>query len=205
MGTSCLAPTYHSLIMASERFQRQIERLLDDAETAVFQFDWDRVRQCAQAVLAIDPENSDGVAFLANAERALGTAATPQSPHPQSSIQLPTPSTTSTQPTSFANGRYQVKQFLGEGGKKRVYLAHDTTLDRDVAFALIKTEGLAQRGGPGHIFISYVEEDSYVALQIAGALEAKGYNTWYYERDSVPGPAYLAQMGDAIEQARRWC
>jgi tetratricopeptide (TPR) repeat protein len=46
------------------------------------------------------------------------------------------------QPTSFANGRYQVEKFLGEGGKKRVYLAHDTVLDRDVAFALIKTEGL---------------------------------------------------------------
>ena len=31
---------------------------------------------------------------------------------------------------------------LGQGGKKTVYLAHDTLLDRDVAFALIKTEGL---------------------------------------------------------------
>ena len=31
---------------------------------------------------------------------------------------------------------------MGEGGKKKVYLAHDTTLDREVAFALIKTEGL---------------------------------------------------------------
>ena len=46
------------------------------------------------------------------------------------------------QPTTFANGRYQVKKFLGEGGKKKVYLAHDTVLDRDVAFALIKTEKL---------------------------------------------------------------
>jgi len=45
-------------------------------------------------------------------------------------------------PTSFAGGRYQVKKFLGEGGKKKVYLAHDTLLDRDVAFALIKTEKL---------------------------------------------------------------
>ncbi|OGP50626.1 MAG: hypothetical protein A2Y79_07000 [Deltaproteobacteria bacterium RBG_13_43_22] len=49
---------------------------------------------------------------------------------------------TESQPTSFANGRYQVKKFLGEGGKKKVYLAHDTVLDRDVAFALIKTEKL---------------------------------------------------------------
>ena len=46
------------------------------------------------------------------------------------------------EPTSFADGRYQVKKFLGEGGKKKVYLAHDTLLDRDVAFALIKTEKL---------------------------------------------------------------
>ncbi len=45
-------------------------------------------------------------------------------------------------PASFANGRYQVTRFLGEGGKKKVYLAHDTLLDREVAFALIKTEGL---------------------------------------------------------------
>ena len=48
----------------------------------------------------------------------------------------------SPEPTSFAGGRYKVKKFLGEGGKKKVYLAHDTVLDRDVAFALIKTEKL---------------------------------------------------------------
>jgi tetratricopeptide (TPR) repeat protein/archaellum biogenesis ATPase FlaH len=52
------------------------------------------------------------------------------------------PSATTAVPASFANGRYQVKKFLGEGGKKKVYLAHDTELDRDVAFALIKTEKL---------------------------------------------------------------
>lgn len=49
-------------------------------------------------------------------------------------------------PASFVSGRYQVKRFLGEGGKKRVYLVHDTRLDRDVAFALIKTEGLDTQG-----------------------------------------------------------
>ncbi|MFQ6029630.1 MAG: serine/threonine-protein kinase, partial [Dehalococcoidia bacterium] len=52
------------------------------------------------------------------------------------------PAKPESQPTSFANGRYEVKRFLGEGGKKKVYLAHDSLLDRDVAFALIKTEGL---------------------------------------------------------------
>ncbi|HEY3117269.1 MAG TPA: serine/threonine-protein kinase, partial [Chloroflexota bacterium] len=49
-------------------------------------------------------------------------------------------------PASFVNGRYQVKQFLGEGGKKRVYLAHDAQLDRDVAFALLKSDGLDLEG-----------------------------------------------------------
>jgi tetratricopeptide (TPR) repeat protein len=48
----------------------------------------------------------------------------------------------SPEPTSFADGRYQIKRFLGEGGKKKVYLAHDNLIDRDVAFALIKTEKL---------------------------------------------------------------
>ena len=45
-------------------------------------------------------------------------------------------------PTTFASGRYRVREFLGEGGKKKVYLAHDTVLDREVALAVIKTEGL---------------------------------------------------------------
>src|SRR5207245_2145525 len=56
------------------------------------------------------------------------------------------PPASASDPTSFCDGRYQVKRFLGEGGKKRVYLAHDTKLDRDVAFALIKTEGLDEEG-----------------------------------------------------------
>src|SRR6202049_1067682 len=47
---------------------------------------------------------------------------------------------------TFSNAGYAVKPFLAGGGKKRVYLAHDTLLDRDVAFALIKTEGLDDTG-----------------------------------------------------------
>jgi class 3 adenylate cyclase/tetratricopeptide (TPR) repeat protein len=49
-------------------------------------------------------------------------------------------------PATFAEGRYEVKGFLGEGGRKKVYLAHDSKLDRDVAVAVIKTEGLDDAG-----------------------------------------------------------
>ncbi len=35
----------------------------------------------------------------------------------------PTPQPSPALPTAFAGGRYQVQRFLGEGGRKRVYLA----------------------------------------------------------------------------------
>ena len=76
------------------------------------------------------------------AAAATGSLVRPESAPPATEDE-PTPAAV---PTSFADGRYQVNKFLGEGGKKLVYLAHDETLDRDVAFALIKTEGLDETG-----------------------------------------------------------
>jgi hypothetical protein len=57
-----------------------------------------------------------------------------------------TPQPSPALPASFAAGRYVVKGFLGEGGRKKVYLAHDEKLDRDIAVAVIKTEGLDDAG-----------------------------------------------------------
>lgn len=45
-------------------------------------------------------------------------------------------------PSTIADGRYRIERLLGEGGKKRVYLAHDDLLDSQVAIAFIKTDGL---------------------------------------------------------------
>lgn len=52
-----------------------------------------------------------------------------------------------------------------------------------------------------HVFISHVEEDQGLAVEIAAGLEAAGYAAWYYERDSLPGKSYLLQTGDAVEAA----
>jgi class 3 adenylate cyclase len=65
---------------------------------------------------------------------------------PARPTRTPTPTPSPALPASFAGDRYQVKRFLGEGGRKRVFLAHDTRLDRDVAIAVIKTEGLDEAG-----------------------------------------------------------
>jgi len=133
--------------MTTDRIQRRVEQLLDQADEAVTKLDWAVVRDRAQAVLTIDPENADAKSYMEIAERGLGAAGS----HPDvkradspSEVALSQPPTS--HPTSFANGRYQVRKFLGEGGKKKVFLAHDTLLDRDVAFALIKTEGLDDTG-----------------------------------------------------------
>jgi hypothetical protein len=53
-----------------------------------------------------------------------------------------------------------------------------------------------------HIFISHVEEDADVAKAIAKGLEKVGFRTWYYERDSKPGPSYLLQTSKAIEESQ---
>src|SRR5438105_4032335 len=128
--------------MFSERVQRQIDRLLDEAEEAAARKAWDVVRERCEHVLTFDPESADARALLSAAERGLAqhVGSTPVA------TQYGSASSAASLPTSFCDGRYRVVRFLGEGGKKRVYLAHDTKLDRDVAFALIKTDGLDAEG-----------------------------------------------------------
>ena len=134
--TTAFLRGYYSLIMASERFQRRIERLLDQIEEAADARDWQKVRQLGEDVIVADPGNLDARDFLATAERALSRPALPSETGAPTSSSLITPATTSDIPPSFANGRYQVQKILGEGGKKKVYLTRDTTLNREVAFAL---------------------------------------------------------------------
>ena len=57
--------------MASERFQRRIDRILDQIEDAADRHDWAAVRQGALALLVFAPGNEAARNFLAAAQRAL--------------------------------------------------------------------------------------------------------------------------------------
>jgi hypothetical protein len=51
------------------------------------------------------------------------------------------------------------------------------------------------------VFISHVEEDAAIAQELVVGLEQAGYTTWFYERDSLPGPPYVTQILEAVEQS----
>ena len=55
--------------MTSERVQRRIDQLLDEADQAIGERDWARVRVTAETVLRLDSENVDAKTFLAAAEQ----------------------------------------------------------------------------------------------------------------------------------------
>ncbi len=140
--------------MTSDRGQRRIERLLDQIDEAEAAGEWSLVSTLAHDVLDLAEDHPEALAYLRAAERRLrggegldnGTSDDTAGAMQSQTSSEPQASVSSEQPTSFSNGRYEVTKFLGEGGKKKVYLAHDTMLDREVAFALIKTEGLDEVG-----------------------------------------------------------
>ena len=97
---------------------------------------------CAECGAALAPACASCGASNEQGERFCGQCGRPLG---QTPARTPTPAPSVALPAAFAGGRYQVQRFLGEGGRKRVYLAHDDRLDRDVAIAVIKTEGLEDR------------------------------------------------------------
>ena len=132
--------------MPTERTQRRIDAFLDEADIAASNGDWAAVAEKARAVLAMDPDNEDAPPLLRAAE-VNGAAGAPLQAAGRLTTEAPVSATPAVAlPTSFVAGRYHVRRFLGEGGKKKVFLAHDQSLDRNVAFALIKTDGLDETG-----------------------------------------------------------
>jgi len=85
---------------------------------------------CGQALVAkttcshCKHENPQGFKFCEECGQPLTPPPATAAPSPSSPL-----------PTSLANGRYAVKKFPREGGKKNVYFTHDTMLDLDMTFA----------------------------------------------------------------------
>ena len=78
-------------------------------------------------------ENREGARFCDSCGSELTAEPAATEPRPE-----PLPADV---PTEIA-GRYRVKRFLGQGGRKRVYLSDDTATGTEVALALFDTEGV---------------------------------------------------------------
>ena len=172
--------------MTSERVQRRIDQLLDEADQAIGERDWARVRVTAETVLRLDSENVDAKTFLAAAEQGGEpgsggrTASTPPGgPDKASAAAVPLP-------TSFVSGRYQVKRFLGEGGKKRVFIAHDTSLDRDV-------DGVVSDAEEHKLGL---DDLLRIAIETCEGLEF-AHSHGIMHRDLKPGNVWLTENGTA--------
>jgi eukaryotic-like serine/threonine-protein kinase len=79
-------------------------------------------------------ENREGARFCDNC----GTELVAETSAPEASAAQPLPADV---PTEIA-GRYQVRRFLGQGGRKRVFLSTDATTGAEVAVALYDTAGV---------------------------------------------------------------
>ena len=82
--------------MASERIQRRIDLLLDEADQALADGDWPVVRDRSGKVLTLDPDNTDAATYIAAAERALAVASeVPPTPKAETTAKMsPTPAAT---------------------------------------------------------------------------------------------------------------
>ena len=97
------------------------------------------------------PVEDSSARFCEQCGSPLAVPAAPRSTPPAPSAASPPPllapgPTGPSIPGSFGAGRYEVRRFLGEGGRKRVYQAYDRALDREVAVATVKTEDLDADG-----------------------------------------------------------
>ena len=68
---SLARPRHDRRTVTSDRIQKRIESLLDEADSAASEKDWVIVRDKADQALAFDPENSDAKGYLEAALRRI--------------------------------------------------------------------------------------------------------------------------------------
>jgi DNA-binding CsgD family transcriptional regulator len=97
--------------------------------------------------------------------------------------QKPTAQIMAPAPISFGAGRYVVQRLLGDAGQKRVYLARDSRLQRDVAIAVIKAEGLDTAA------LARVRAEA----QAMGRLGAHPHIVTLYDAEEEDGQTFVVQ------------
>src|SRR5688572_15840870 len=117
---------------------------------------------------------------------------------------------------SFANGRYQVQSLLGEGGQKRVFLARDSQLDRDVVIGVlnrrqIESDSLSRLRREAKAMARLDEHPNVVSVYDIGEEEGNPFIVTQYVRGgsvadvlSACKPAPL-QLPEAIRIAAQTC
>ena len=117
---------------------------------------------------------------------------------------------------SFANGRYQVQSLLGEGGQKRVFLARDSQLDRDVVIGVlnrrqIESDSLSRLRREAKAMARLDEHPNVVSVYDLGEEEGNPFIVTQYVRGgsvadvlSACRPAPL-QLPEAIRIAAQTC
>ena len=100
----------------------------------------------APVCAACGAQNDPGDRFCGDCAASLGTAPETVAPRASSSSTAAVQAASAPSSPELFASRYRLERRLGEGAKKRVHLARDTRLERDVALALIKSEGLDEAG-----------------------------------------------------------
>lgn len=99
---------------------------------------------------------------------------------------------------SVAQGRYRLLRPLGEGGRKQVFLAQDTRLDREVALALLKNDaadGLVRERVLREARVMARLGDHPGIVQIFDIGEDRG--TWYIVTEFMPGGTLADRLATA--------
>src|SRR5262249_38053534 len=135
--------------MPSERVQRRVDALLDEADAAVGARNWDLVRDLCDAVLRLDPGNEDALAFLAAAGRDTGVAA-PRADARGEDLEAPGPGGRGVR-EELAAGEGSSLSPTGEtarmGGEAASPSATSPS-DQDGSLSMAKREGWGEGRGP---------------------------------------------------------
>jgi hypothetical protein len=94
--------------MVSERIQRRIDALLDEADEAAATKNWAAVVENAEAVLGFDPGHEEATGYIAAAERALALGRSGNAGSASPVLMAPAQAAPEpSHPDSFVAGRYR--------------------------------------------------------------------------------------------------